>query len=702
MRRLLAISACLAMGLALSAPAVAQESPPSDDEFQKVTLNDSPGEPMDLAVLPDGSVLHGTRDGRIWYHDADTGVNSIAAQMDLYLHDEEGFQSIAIDPDFKKNKDNWVYIYYSPVLDTPSGDAPNWGDYPEDFEPYEGYLQLSRFKFADGEIDLESEEEIIQVEATRGICCHIGGDVVFDSDGNLILSTGDDTNPFASNGFAPLDERRDIESQGGDDRNPAYDAQRTAANTNDLRGKLLRITPTDGGGYTIPDGNLFEEGQADTRPEIYAMGFRNPFRIEIDPETDAVFVGDYSPDARNPNPDRGPAGHGRWIHVDEPANYGWPYCVTRDVAYVDYDFATGVSGDEFDCDGTLVNDSINNDGMAELPPMTDPEVYYTYSASALFPELETGGIGPMAGPAYDSDSVEAQFRPQVAWPDYYDGKPLFYEWTRDYIKAFTTDDDGAVTDIEPVVDSIATDNPMDLEFGPDGALYMLEYGDGFFRENPEAELSRIDYIGPGGNHAPEVDLEADPTTGGVGLEVTFSASVSDADGDQLRYAWDFDGDGTVDSRSKDPSPTHVYDEAGVYFAHLTVTDQGGPNHGKAGSDYVEVQVGNEAPVVEIITPTEGDPFSFGDTVAFEVQVTDDQAVDCSLVEFTYVLGHNTHGHPISTVNGCSGEIQTDLIGGHDPDVDDLSAVFVAEYTDPGGEGGTDPLTGTDEVVLDPS
>ncbi len=50
--------------------------------------------------------------------------------------------------------------------------------------------------------------------------------------------------------------------------------------------------------------------------------------------------------------------------------------------------------------------------------------------------------------------------------------------------------------------SIVTDNPMDLEFGPDGALYVLEYGDGFFAENPDAQLSRIDFIGTGGNRSP--------------------------------------------------------------------------------------------------------------------------------------------------------------------------------------------------------
>ncbi|NEE50629.1 PQQ-dependent sugar dehydrogenase, partial [Streptomyces sp. SID8455] len=95
---------------------------------------------------------------------------------------------------------------------------------------------------------------------------HVGGDIDFDAAGNLYLTTGDDTNPFESSGYAPIDERTD--------RNPQFDAQRSSGNTNDLRGKLLRIKPTADGGYTVPSGNLFAPGTAGTRPEIYAMGFR--------------------------------------------------------------------------------------------------------------------------------------------------------------------------------------------------------------------------------------------------------------------------------------------------------------------------------------------------------------------------------------------------------------------------------------------
>ncbi len=695
-----ATGAALCLPLLAATTATAHEGhddtppPPPAGQFQKVTLNDRPGEPMDLAVLPDGDVLHTTRAGTIWHNDAQTGVNSIAGKIPVYLHDEEGLQSIALDPEYDGKSNKWIYLYYSPPLDTPADDPStasiNEGDAPEngtaaDFEPYKGFLRVSKFRYSDGLVELGSERQVIDVPVDRGLCCHVGGDIVFDSAGNLILSTGDDTNPFQSDGFVPLDERAD--------RNPAFDAQRTAANTNDLRGKILRITPKAGGGYTVPEGNLFAPGTAGTRPEIYSMGWRNPFRIEIDPDTDDLWVADYSPDARTANPDRGPAGHGKWAVVDEPGNYGWPYCATAELPYNDYDFETGASGPRFDC-AAPVNESPHNTGLRELPPVEQPEIWYTYGLSEEFPELGTGGIGPMAGPAYQFDRRATTGKNPVAWPKRYDDTPLFYEWTRDWVKGIHVDG-GEVAAIEDVVPDIVTDNPVDMEFGPDGALYVLEYGDGYFAENPDAQLSRIDFVGPTGNHSPVPAIEAEPTAGKAPLTVSFSSDgTTDPDGDtRLRYAWDFDGNGTVDSRSPDPS--HTYTRDGSYRATLTVTDRGGR---RASAD-VDIVVGNQAPVVEFVTPVDGQAFAFGDTVAYEVTVSDDQPVDCSRVTVTYVLGHDRHGHPQTTTSGCTGSITTTVPEGHDPATDDLAAVFVAEYTDAGSEPA---LTDYAEVVLEPT
>ena len=83
----------------------------------------------------------------------------------------------------------------------------------------------------------------------------------------------------------------------------------------------------------------------------------------------------------------------------------------------------------------------------------------------------------MGGPAYDYAKNSSS---RIKWPEYYDGVPLFYEWTRDYIKEMRLDESGSLLKINPVLPTFTFDNPMDIEFGEDGALYTLEYGTGFF------------------------------------------------------------------------------------------------------------------------------------------------------------------------------------------------------------------------------
>jgi cytochrome c len=712
----------LCASLALPSVALAQTEFPDQSRFQKVTLNDRPGEPMSLAVLPDGRVLHTARTGEVRIHNPRNGLNTLVINMadtaqnpkGLYQHDEEGLQGIAVDPNFEQNR--WVYLYYSPRLNTPTdvvgtgineGDAPETLNTPEDrarlalfaASPTTSYALLSRFKFQGGELNLSTEQEILRVPMDRGLCCHVGGQIEFDYAGNLYLSTGDDTNPFQSAGYAPLDDRAN--------RNPAFDARRTSGNTNDLRGKILRIRVAADGSYSIPDGNLFGRTQAQTRPEIYAMGMRNPFRFAVNKRNGDVYVGDYSPDANAANPLRGPAGQGRWMLIRRPANYGWPFCATPDKPYVDFDFTPGApeSGEEFNC-FRPTNDSRNNTGLPQVPQVVWPEVWYSYPASddGLFPELlqQRGGdgIGPMGGPAYEFDTAN---RSENRWPRVFDGHPLFYEWTRDYYKVFELNQPnggqlsaihhlfGGPTSANP---NVVQDNPMDAEFGPDGALYTLEYGDGFFSENPEAQLARVDFV-RGGEYTPVVQVSATPTSSTTApLTVAFSsAGTRDPDGDPIAYAWDFDANGTVDSRLA--NPTFTYTQRGIFEATLRVTD----TTGRSASNSVRIVIGNQAPVVNLTVVSTTPPFNFGDTVNFTVTVTDDQPVDCARVTVAYILGHDQHGHPQTSTAGCSGQISIPIDEAH-AGASNIAAVFVATYTDQPG-GGETPQQGSDEVVLRP-
>ena len=98
--------------------------------------------------------------------------------------------------------------------------------------------------------------------------------------------------------------------------------------------------------------------------------------------------------------------------------------------------------------------------------------------------------------------------------------------------------------------------PMDMTFGPDGAMYLLEWGSGFGRANSDSGLYRIDYIK--GARRPIVRATATPNSGPVPLQVQFSSEgTRDPDSnDPLTYAWDFESDGTVDSTEPNP-PTRT-------------------------------------------------------------------------------------------------------------------------------------------------
>ncbi|GAA2434250.1 PQQ-dependent sugar dehydrogenase [Streptomyces macrosporus] len=664
--------------LALTAPHAGAQPDRSDaaaEEFQQVTLAQGAaetGEPMSLAVLPDRSVLHTSRDGTLRITDA-AGETRISGRIPVYTHDEEGLQGVGVDPNFAENRA--IYLYYAPPLDTPPGDAPNEGT-AEDFAPFDGVNRLSRFVLReDGTLDTASEKKVLDVPATRGICCHVGGDIDFDAEGNLYLSTGDDSNPFASDGFTPIDERAN--------RNPAYDAQRTSGNTNDLRGKILRIKVADDGSYTIPEGNLFPPGTEKTRPEIYAMGFRNPFRMSVDKPTGTVYVGDYGPDAGAADPERGPAGQVEFARVTEPGNFGWPYCTGDNDPYVDYDFATGASGESFDCSAPR-NTSPNNTGLTELPPAQP--AWIPYDGGSL-PEFGSGSESPMAGPVYRHDP---ELDSPVKFPEAYDGDFFAGEFGRRWIKRIEHDADGTVRSINPFPWSGT--QIMDMAFGPDGALYVLDYGTAWFGGDENSALYRIENATDG--RSPVAQATADRTSGRAPLKVSFSsAGSSDADGDALTYSWDF-GDGGTSTQA---NPTHTYRENGTYTATVTVKDPSG----RTGSASVHLTVGNTAPKVTLELPGDGQLFTFGDEVPFKVRVSDpeDKRIDCSRVKVTHILGHDSHGHPVTSATGCSGTIKTTADGEHDPNAN-IFGVFDAEYTDLGA-GGQPALTTHDQNVLQP-
>lgn len=106
--------------------------------------------------------------------------------------------------------------------------------------------------------------------------------------------------------------------------------------------------------------------------------------------------------------------------------------------------------------------------------------------------------------------------------------------------------------------------------------------------------------------------------------------------------------------------------------------------------------------MRIDTPADGRIYDFGAVIPFSVTVTDpeDGAVDCSRVKVTFVIGHDSHGHPQTSATGCTGTLRTLADGEPDPNTN-IFGVVDAEYTDRGANG-QPALTTHDQHITQPS
>ena len=466
-------------------PGPVPSGPQTDGAFHKVILDadrdlnadgaveDVILDPLEIAVAPDGRVFCIERAGVVKIWKPDTKATVVAAKLEVFKELEDGLLGIALDPKFAQN--GWVYLFHSEPATRQVEGVGKMGD-----------NLVSRFKLTGDTLDLSSRKELLRIPTQREQCCHSAGSLDFDAAGNLYAATGDNTHPGESDGFTPVDER--------DGRGP-WNALKSAANANDLRGKILRVHPEPDGTATIPKGNLFPAGTPNTRPEIYVMGNRNPWRIAVDRRSGFLYWGEVGPDAGGPNENRGPAGFDEINQARAAGNFGWPLVIADNKPYRRFDFATGKNGEAWDPLKPL-NESRYNTGPKELPPAQAAFIWYPYSASTRFPVVKDGGRTACAGPVYYFDEKLAS---PTKLPREFHHTLFIYEWSRNWIIAVHLDAENRIAKkpdgslrMERFCPQMTFMRPTDLAIGPDGCLYVLENGTAWVG-NKDTQLVRIEH-----------------------------------------------------------------------------------------------------------------------------------------------------------------------------------------------------------------
>ncbi|WP_265594458.1 PQQ-dependent sugar dehydrogenase [Haloferula sp. BvORR071] len=579
--------------LALALPLVSSAAE-IESTFFAPTLKD----PIELAPAPDGDIYIVEREGRVLRLRPATGglfeighleVTALRSNdRDSNWAREDGILGLTLDPGFAKNQR--LYIYYS--------------------HPKELLNRLSRFELKDGKLDLTSEKVLFDVKTDRrDRVCHHGGSLAFGPDGLLYLSTGDNTNPFESDGFAPQDDR-----DGHDNAN----SMRSAGNTNDLRGKVLRIRPTESGGYEIPPGNLFPPGTAKTRPEIYTMGLRNPYRLSIDQKANILYWGEVGPDASNNGP-KGPRGHDEVNQAKKAGNFGWPFVIANNKPYAITDFATGKVGPMTD-PAAPKNPSKLNTGLVDLPPANPAFIWYPYAKSEEFPAVGEGGRNAMAGPVFYYDSS----RKYNLLGKGDDHTLLTYDWIRNKMWKAKLGPNEELVSLTTLMDGFT--HPMDLEMAADGTLWMLEYGTEWYFNND----GRVRRLRPAdGNKPPEITAKREGET--------FTATAKDPDGDTPQVDW-WLTEG-VNERKIGTGPALAVSTAGGSELRAVATDA------KGATAIARIPLVEEAaaPALELEVATGDAKQGFGEELAFKVTGQADPAKTVVRARYIPPTGHDAGG-----------------------------------------------------------
>lgn len=425
--------------------------------------------------------------GRIRKLDASTGLISEIGRIPTgdEKNGDAGLFSIRLDKQFNQN--GWVYVSYVPTTVTVGG---TYND--------KWVIRYSRFTIKNNKLDLNSETIILEFPWLGG---HPGSSITFDDYGNTWMITG----------------------------NGGWRHEEWSANTAELTGKILRIRLMSnvpdgtkiwgiGKTYTIPvNGKNFGPYWADifekqgrtalaakyrdtskVRPEVWALGIRSPLSLQLDPVRGWATFGDCGPDR---------VGHEseEWNVVTHPAFLGFPYWAGNQSMNWDDKGATPQTSTQTPYNPKaakpVTGPYLSKAGIDSLPPAEPGTYNYWYK----------GGACALDAVIYRYDpnlKSEVKFPPHVhrAWmtSDWGFDSLIVHQLTEDGSKVVARETwypnrssgtkslflFGGITTATPLFA-----NPTTVEFGPDGAMYVVNYA-GFDNSTTNTSIRKIEYVGP--------------------------------------------------------------------------------------------------------------------------------------------------------------------------------------------------------------
>ncbi|MEX2105494.1 MAG: PQQ-dependent sugar dehydrogenase [Solirubrobacterales bacterium] len=586
--------------------------------FQDSVVFDGLEEPTAMQFSPDGRVFVAEKAGRILvYGSLSDPVPEVFADLREQVFDsgDRGLLGLTLHPGFPGTPFAYALYTFDHVLgvDEP-GAHPHWGQGPSyegdscEYDPEVDACPVSGRLVRLQAVGNHATSETVLVEDwCQQNSSHSIGDLEFGPEGALFASGGDGAS-FNSPDYGQYGWPQ--KNQCGDPPSPLGTALSTptaeggALRSQDLRtpaphdptgldGTVIRVDPLTGEG--LPDNPLAASADANER-RIVAYGFRNPFRFSINEDTGEVYASNVGYDAEE-EIDRfstAPA---------EPYNSGWP-CYEGGGPNLSFAFL------ELD----LCEDLYEEPGATGLPMFK----YIHGEPVSPDDECDSASGSAVSGSAfYDGES----------FPGSYHHAFFFADPVRSCIYVMFAGEDGRpdpLTTTPFLVDSGTTYPGVDIVMGPEGDLYYTrlfgpEYGPG--------SIHRISFFS--GNQPPVANLTASPQWGDEPLNARFDAGGStDADGEDLVYEWDLEGDGSYAAPSADAVESRTFNDSNNHTVAVRVADE----KGARGIDRVTVYPGDTPPVPEIVAPAETGPGSglagltwgVGDKIGFEGVAEDNE------------------------------------------------------------------------------